>query len=249
MSNTLNRSIQIFKKLAIFNGSVLLSMSLQRLVLFLVVVRHWVFNADGFSVGMSFLNGARFDLCVLGFMNIPVVFIVWWLCSDAMAMAQNHWLQRIRRWILWVYLGVTTLIIHALGLLDMMFFALNNQRWTYYAWQESGFSFFNRVASAWGGVFTFGVIALFLMLWIFRCLFVLYKVQLQILPEVGLKFGKSKGILVLLGIVLPFVVTALAARGTWTAHHINMEHAREVSENPSLIQMTLSPVWAFDKKF
>lgn len=247
MMNVLNRSTQMFTKLMFFNGSVLFSMTLQRMVLFLVVVRHWLFGADGLTVAMSFINGARFDLCVLGFINIPVLFIVWGISTDFMVNTSNRFMQFLRRWILWIYLGVTTLTIHALGLLDMMFFAANNHRWTYYDWQASGFSFIEKVFNAWGALFTFGVVALFLMLWIFRCLFTLYKVQLHSVAAKG-STQKSLMALVVTGILIPFIVTALAARGTWTAHHINMEHS-QISAIHALNQMTLSPVWAFDKKF
>jgi hypothetical protein len=232
----------------VFNGSVLFSMSLQRLVLFLVVVRHWIFGADGLTVATSFINGARFDLCILGFINIPVLFITWAISTDLMVNTPNKAVQFLRKWILWVYLGVTTLAIHALGLLDMMFFAVNSHRWTYYDWQETGFSFFAKVASAWGGFFTFGVISLFVILWIVRGIFTLYKLQLNITPLKNSKFEKSKAILWAMGFVLPLFVVALSARGTWTAHHLNIEHA-EVSQIQALNQMTLSPVWAFDKKF
>lgn len=248
MTNALNRSSQIFTKLMFFNGSMLFSMSLQRLVLFLVVVRHWLFGADGLTIAMSFINGARFDLCVLGFINIPVLFIVWGLSTDFMVNTPNKALQLLRRWILWIYLGVTTLTIHLLGLFDIMFFAANNHRWTYYDWRESGFGFLSKVIEAWGGLYTFGVIALFLMLWLFRCIFTLYKVQLNNVTLEHAKYSNSKAALIFTGVFAPLLITALAARGTWTAHHINIEHS-QVSQIQSLNQMTLSPVWAFDKKF
>jgi len=246
--NVLRRSRQIYIKLMVFNGSVLLSMSLQRLVLFLVVVRHWIFGAGGLTVASSFSNGARFDLCVLGFINIPVLFITWAISTDFMANTPNKTLQFLRKWILWIYLGVTSLIIHALGLFDMMFFAANGHRWTYYDWQESGFSFFGKQAGAWGVLFTFGVTALFLILWAFRCIFTLYKLKLQAIALEQTNFGESKAALLMTGFLLPLFAIALAARGTWTAHHLNIEHA-EVSQIQALNQMTLSPVWAFDKKF
>ena len=51
MMNMLNRSSQVFKKLLFFNGSVLFSMTLQRLVLFLVVV--FLAVLVGFEVGVG----------------------------------------------------------------------------------------------------------------------------------------------------------------------------------------------------
>lgn len=248
MMNALNRSTQLFTKLMFVNGSVLFSMSLQRLVLFLIVVRHWLFGADGLTIAMSFINGARFDLCVLGFINIPLLFIVWGLSTDYMNNTSNKFLQWIRRWIVWIYVAVTTLAIHLLGLFDLMFFAANSHRWTYYDWQESGFGFISKVVTAWGGLFTFGVIMLFIMLWLFRSIFTLYKVRMNEIDLAKLKYASSMGALVATGVLIPLFITALAARGTWTAHHINIEHA-QVSQIQALNQMTLSPVWAFDKKF
>jgi hypothetical protein len=247
LMNALDRSSQIFIKLMIFNGSVLFSMSLQRLVLFLIVVRHWIFGADGLTIASSFINGARFDLCVLGFINIPVLFITWAISSDFFVNTSSKSLQFLRKWILGIYLGLATLAIHVLGLFDMMFFAANSHRWTNYDWHESGFSFFSKVSSAWGGLFTFGVICMFLILWISRCVFTLYKLYFQGQPENG-RLGKSRVVLLMTGFLLPIFILASAARGTWTPHHLNIEHS-EVSQIQALNQMTLSPIWAFDKKF
>lgn len=235
-------------KLLAFNGSVLFAMSLQRLVLFLVVVRHWLFGADGFTIASSFVMGLRFDLCVLGFINIPVLLLTWVISTDSVANSSNKALRFFRQWSLVIYLGVTTFIIHLLGMLDLMYFASAGRRWTYYDWQGSGLSFISQVSGKWGFVFTTGVVVLFVFLWVFRCLMQLYRVQLQKMPLQSERLAQSKALLILFGAVLPFFIVALAARGTWTAHHINAEHA-EVSQNPALNQMALSPVWAFDKKF
>ncbi len=250
MMNLLSKSSQIFSKLLVFNSSVLFSMSLQRAVLFLVVVRHWIFGSDRLSIAESFINGVRFDLCVLGFINIPMLFFVWAISMDFTINTPNKVFQLLRKWTPWIYLIVTTLIIHILGLFDMMFFAANSQRWTYYDWRDSGLSFLGRVANAWGGFFTFGVIALFLMLWLFRGVLPLRKIQqeLDTMPVKKANFRKSKAVLFLTGFLLPLLTVALAARGTWTAHHLNKEQA-EVSQIQILNQMTLSPAWAFDKKF
>ncbi|MGZ3744623.1 MAG: hypothetical protein ACXWRE_00875 [Pseudobdellovibrionaceae bacterium] len=251
----LNRSSQLFIKLMAFSASVLFSMSLQRLVLFTLVVRHWIFGADGLTIATSFMNGLRFDLCVLGFINIPVLFFTWIISSEFMVKTSSKVLQFGRQWLLWIYLSVVTLLIHLLGFFDLMFFAANSHRWTYYDWQESGLSFVGQVMNLWGGIFTFAVSFLFLTLWISRCIFTLYKLGLQgnrsgqpLSPPASKKFGDSKLALLTSGLVLPLLIVALAARGTWTAHHINIEHA-EISQIQALNQMTLSPIWAFDKKF
>jgi hypothetical protein len=246
--NNLNRASQIFKKLLTFNGSVLFSMSIQRLVLFLVVVRHWLFGADGFSIASSFFAGVRFDLCVLGFINIPVLFITWLISTDKVAESPHKVMQFFRDWILWIYLGVSTLAIHVLGLLDMMFFARQGHRWTYFDWQENGLGFFSEVSAKWGPTFTAGVVLLFILLWGFRSVFVLYKLQLHKVKISESKYANSKPLMIISAVILPLLAVAFSARGTWTPHHIGMEHA-EVSQNQALNQLALSPVWAFDKKF
>lgn len=242
----LNRSYQIFRKLLIFNGSVLFSMSLQRLVLFLIVVRHWTFAASAGTLVETFVAGIRFDLCVLAFINIPVLFVTWWICSDQMLQTKNPILNFLRKWSLWIYLGGTTLVIHVFGLLDLMFFATSGHRWTYADWQSAGVEFFGTVATRWGSLFTGGVVAFFLMLWVFRCLFILFRVQLHVsdLPTDQLKLWPQ----IMRGVVVPVFILALAARGTVTAHHLGFEHA-EISSVQGLNQLALSPIWAFDKKF
>lgn len=242
----MNRSFQIFKKLLVFNSSVLFAMTLQRLVLFLVVVRHWTFGTSSSVLADVFVAGVRFDLCVLGFMNIPVIFLTWWICTDRMINTKNVVLKAIRKWSLWIYLGLTTLVIHVLAMLDLMYFATSGHRWTYFDWQESGLEFFSVVASRWGGLFTGGIIAFFLLLWIFRSLFILFRVQLHTV-EVA-KENQNFGIELLRGVILPLFLVALAARGTISAHHLNIEHS-EISPIHGLNQLALSPAWAFDKKF
>lgn len=246
--NTLNRASQMFVKLLVFNGSLLFAMSLMRLVLFLLVVRYWTFGADGFTLAGVFINGVRFDLCVLGFINIPVLFIVWAISTDFMAETNNSLLLFVRKSLLWVYLGVASLAIHLLALLDLMYFATQGQRWTFWAWQKSGFEFFAQVATKWGSPFTGGVIAFFLLLWVFRSLFILYRVKIHQVPLVIEKVNWGRGRFIVIGIVLPLLAVASAARGTWTAHHLGLEHS-ELSQIQALNQMTLSPLWAFDKKF
>jgi hypothetical protein len=244
--NTMNRSYQLFKKILVFNGSVLFAMTLQRLVLYLVVVRHWLFGAESPEVIQSFAVGIRFDLCVLGFMNIPVLFLMWWVCSNMMTKTDNKVFVFIRRWSLWIYFGVTTLVIHLLAMLDLMYFASNGHRWTYYDWEKSGLDFFFTTVQRWGALFTGGIIAFFLLLWVFRSLFVLFRIQMHTTDSASEK--KSLAIEVLRGIVAPVFLVALAARGTLTAHHLGMEHS-EVSHVQALNELALSPVWAFDKKF
>jgi len=249
VNETLNRASQVFRKLLIVNMSILFSMSLQRAILFFLIIRHWVFGADAGAIASSFLAGFRFDLCVLGFLNIPVLFITWIICSDKVAKSQAEPLSFLRRWVLWIYFGITTFVIHLLGVLDMMYFAANGRRWTYFDWQREGLQFVSSVAQKWGAFYTTCVITLFLVLWVVRCLYGLYRARLHQLPVVGpTKPPFSTGTLILTGVLGPFFVVATAARGTWTAHHINQEHA-QVSQNPVLNQLALNPVWAFDKKF
>lgn len=247
MNNVLHRAAQIFKKLLLFNGSVLLAMSLQRLVLFLLVVRHWLFGTSGAVIGQVFFTGVRFDLCVLGFLNIPVLWIVWAICTDRLIRSENPLVQSVRKWILWFYLGLATLLVHLMGLFDLFFFANTGHRWTYEDWQTQGFDFVMKTITRWGWLFSVGVIAVFLLLWVFRCLSALYKVQLHTGP-MGDDERVSPVLLWLTGALLPIVVVASAARGTWTAHHLAFEHA-QVSQIGPLNQLALSPLWAFDKKF
>jgi hypothetical protein len=221
-------------------------MSLQRLVVFLVVVRHWTFGASFSVLAEVFVTGLRFDLCVLGFMNIPVLFITWWISTDQVVKSQNPLLKALRKWVLWIYLGVATLAIHVLGMLDLMFFATSGHRWTYFDFQKSGFDFMLTVASKWGTTYTGGLVAFFLLLWVFRSVFILFRVQLHTVdfPKEQLNFGLE----LFRGVILPIFLVLLAARGTVAPHHLAMEHA-EVSQNQWLNQLVLSPLWAFDKKF
>jgi hypothetical protein len=242
----MNRSYQIFRKLLVFNSSVLFAMSLQRLVLFLIVVRHWVFGVSSNTVAGAFFAGFRFDLCVLAYFNIPVLLITWWICSDRMIQTQNPTLKALRKWSLWVYLGLATLVIHVLAMLDLFFFATSGRRWTFADWQAQGFDFLYVVVAKWGALFSGGLVAFFLLLWVFRSVFILFRVQLHTVdvPEGRQNFARD----LVLGVILPILALALAARGTLTAHHLGKEHA-EVSQIEGLNQLALSPVWAFDKKF
>lgn len=242
----LNRSFQIFAKLMVFNSSLIFAMSLQRLVLFLVVVRHWVFGTSGTVIGETFLAGLRFDVCVVAFLNIPALFIVWWLCSDVAIRSESSVVRALRKWSLWVYMGVASLLIHLMGMFDLMFFATSGHRWTMTDWNKQGFDFFVTVISKWGSLFTGGIIAFFLLLWVFRSVFILFRVQLHTVDVPPGQENLARD--VFMGLILPIFIVALATRGTITAHHLGFEHA-EVSQIQGLNQLALSPLWAFDKKF
>lgn len=229
----LTEAHQIFSALVKPTVLILLWMSLLRLVLFVGVFSGQIgFHPD---LTMALFTGVRFDALVLGFLWIPILVLTWIWSSFSCP-------KKLFR--LWkFYLIMAVLIIFYFSWLDLFWTAAKNLRLNHEFFEasqriilDSGGVVLGRARSI---VFTGAMIS--------SCLGILLSIHwLPFPPE---KTGSSETgspLKIFLQAMVILFCVALAARGTWTAHHLNVEHA-EVSENTLVNQIPLNPIWNMDK--
>ena len=199
------------------------------LVLFTVCIQH----KTGFNqqVIEAFIAGTRFDILILGFFWIPVFFWAW-----GMALAhKTQWIfQPIRfywvmSWVLFFFYQVA----------DLFFTASRGYRINYESKNLDIAKLFIDGTHAMTGFRTvFAVIALLIV-------FVAVLRRMIALKELALP-PKWKG-QIAFKILFSLFAVALAARGTVTAHHLNIEHS-VVSSSKEINQIPLNPIWNSDKR-
>lgn len=179
----------------------------------------------------AFWAGFRFDFLVLGFAWIPIVAITW-LWALAFPPRKLFFLWKI-------YFVVAVLLTFDLSWMDFFWTAVTSSRLNHEFFSadskqilDEGWKLLGPTKS-WIATFGMGLSSLGLVLY---------------LHELKLKKDYSMPPIwkVTLQALLSFLFVAFAARGTWTPHHLNIEHA-QVSENPLLNQIPLNPLWNLDK--
>ncbi|MBX3039715.1 MAG: hypothetical protein KF789_03270 [Bdellovibrionaceae bacterium] len=213
-------------------GLALVFMSLLRFLFY------WNFSErfSGISGGdllQSFAVGIRFDLLVLGFLLIPVVglapFVLW---------TPRH----LDRWMrtLVVYLCSMWVLIVGLSFADFLYFSAHGQRLSLMAVSDPlGREVFWSASERLGtGTLLMNAGIFFLLVFILNSRFL---ALLKSPPSMNLgarSFWKRW--------VVCLFLTALAARGTVTAHHLEWQDAK-ISEARILWELTINSPWAWDK--
>lgn len=206
-----------------------IGLSAFRLVLFMVCYQHRV--PMGQPVVEAFLAGTRFDILVLGFFWIPVWFWAWGLA----AAGKTDWIFQPMRfywcmsWTLFFFYQVSDLFVTAPTGIRMNAESSRG---------DIARIFIEGTHAMTGWRTTFALIALFIV-------FVAVLRRMIALKEIPLP-AKFQGPIWFKMFFSLFVV-ALAARGTITAHHLNIEHA-QVSNSQEINQISLNPIWNSDKK-
>jgi hypothetical protein len=224
-----SEALQLLKSLLKPTLLILLWMTVLRLLLYAAVYEPKIgMHPD---LAAAFFAGFRFDLLVLGFAWIPIVVFTWlW----ALAMPPRKLL------LVWkLYLVICILAVFDFSWLDFFWTAvagarINHEFFTSDSKQvlDEGWKILG-AGRAWIVTLGMGLSSLGLVIYVY-----------------DLKLKKSYSIpsrakVICMAIASVFLV-ALAARGTWTAHHLNIEHA-QVSENPIVNQIPLNPIWNLDK--
>jgi hypothetical protein len=224
-----SEAFQVLKALLKPTLLILVWMSILRLLLFAAVYHPKIQNTQ--DLGAAFFAGFRFDLLVMGFFWIPIVAITW---ASSLIIAPR---KLFFFWKLYFVIGI--LIIFDLSWMDLFWSMVSNLRLNsqfFHAdskvildqgWQLLG------PAKSWVCTLGMGFSSLGLVLWLY-----------------GLKLEKNYNLpskaKLTLQIVATFLIVAFAARGTWTPHHLNIEHA-QVSADPLVNQLPLNPMWNLDK--
>lgn len=206
-----------------------IGLTLFRLVVYMTCFQH----RTGFSgeVIQAFFAGIRFDLLILGFFWIPAWF---WLWAMAVSKKPNWIFQPLR-----FYWSMSWLLYFLFQLCDLFFTAAHGYRLNK---ESSQIDVGQMVLHGWQELGSlraiFAVVALAIVyVAVFRRM-----VKLTELP--AKETGKAQ---IAFKMIFSLLAVALAARGTVTAHHLNIEHAI-VSSSNEINQISLNPVWNSDKK-
>lgn len=234
---SLRFSTKVFLRLGFMALAFLLFMSLFRMNLYFLSVFHATPDAVFVEIFQSFVAGARFDLLVLGFLFVPLYFLI-------LVQAFSEAWPKAIFWFYKIYFALAWIMICALTFFDFFHFAQFGQRMRFKDYQALNVDMvieqINRLPQSQGLVFC--VIAALLLL-------------LGLMLVKGLQFGNWKDEFsphpgtkfeVVWRVVLPLILIALAARGTVEAHHLELQHS-EVSTIKAINEMALNAVWCFDK--
>lgn len=234
---SLRFSTKVFIKLGLLGLAMIVFMTFFRLNLYFLSVFHATPDAVFVEVAQAFIAGFRFDLLVMGFVFIPVFFVV----------ITQAYLQKWPRsmFIFYkFYFLIIWFLICTLSLVDYFHFARHGAHMRfndYMSWSP------HVLADQALGLQQNQV-------WIFCVITVLLFVLGYTLTK-SIKFGDWKDefspqsgskIEILWRLVLPLIMIGLAARGTVEPHHLALEHS-EVSNFTAINEMALNAVWCFDK--
>jgi hypothetical protein len=204
-------------------------MSILRLLLFIAVFYPEVgMHAD---LPAAFLMGLRFDLLVLGFLWIPIVVLTWvWTIALPPRKLLMFWK---------IYLVLAVLAIFDLSWMDFFWTAVSRTRLNHESFSadtrlilDQGWKLLGE-SKPWIATIAMGLSSLGLVLVIYE---VKFKNSYSATPKAKLA----------LQVAVSILLVGLAARGTWTPHHLALEHA-QVSSNPMINQLPLNPLWNLDK--
>lgn len=201
---------------------------LRALLYFFVFYWQIKFHSD---LASAFWSGFRFDLLVLGFFWIPFVAFVWLLGLFGLAR---------KLFLLWkVYFVFVIVTVASLSWLDLFWTASHNTRLNSEIFKSSVGETLNWGWFSLGG--TPAIISTILILYSSYLLFVsVGKLQS---PGSSPKVSKSQ---LTFEVFISIILVAFAARGTWTPHHLNIEHS-QVSSDPQVNQLPLNAPWNLDK--
>lgn len=234
---SLRFSTKVFFRLSMLAVIMIIFMSLFRLNLYFLSVFHATPNAVFVEVAQSFLAGLRFDILIFGFLMIPIYFLL--MIQAFMEKWPRGLLNACK-----VYFVLAWLLICALTYIDFFHFSRYGARMRLADYMNWNFSILLEQMNLMQRhqVLIFSVISVMLLI-------------LGYTLTKSLRFGEWKDefspqagtkVEVLWRILVPLFIVFLAARGTFDAHHLGLEHS-EVSSMKPINEMALNPVWCFDK--
>lgn len=214
-----------------FQLQFLLLMSLLRYVLYFLTRAQfdWV---ETVVAGQAFFVGLRFDLLVLGFLCLPLV-TLFPLLFFLNIQEKNLAL------ILKIYLLLNWSLIVGSSLLSLPHYVLTGQ---HFRWREQK-DFF--VWPAWDAVTSILIISIFFLLLLGGYKTILKRAFFQSSQWPKLAVWSRRGEIVFRFLV-PFLLVALAARGSLAPHHLGKQDS-EISVWRHVNELALNPIWCFNK--
>lgn len=234
---SLRFSSKVFIKLLKLSFAMIFFMTLFRMNLFFLHVYYVLPDLNFGEIMQSFIAGIRFDILIFGFLFIPVYLVLMLQAFFEKWPPKGFFFYK-------TYIGLAWILICALTFVDFFYFAHHGKRMRYVEYSSWTPEVLLEQAKALqiNQILVFTVISVVLLI-------------LGHMLIKSLHFGEWKDEYsphparrgeVLLRILLPLILIVLAARGTVTAHHLNLEHS-EVSNSKELNEMALNAVWCFDK--
>ena len=217
--------LKSLKPLVQISFYLLIWMSWLRIVLFL----YTIFPESGIptDLAMSLFAGLRFDLLVLGFIWIPIWFSYWIFyllgrVSQISGLFKFYWVLVI-------------LITTSLAVIDFYWFTAKYLRMNYEVLSSDGFWIIAEQAANTKYLTALPLIILPALALLIYTILKFYLVDYS-----------EKPTKVILNLIFSFLIVASAARGTWTAHHLEWQDS-QVSDTQSLNELALNPLWNLDK--
>lgn len=234
---SLRFSSKVFMKLFKLSLALVFFMTLFRMNLFLLYVFNVLKDLNFGEIAQSFLAGLRFDLLVFGFIFVPIYPVV------IVQAIFEKWPRGIYLFYK-IYFSIAWLAICALTFVDFFYFARHGRRMRFA--EYSGWNPEVLIEQAKSlevnQVIVFTVISLVLLLLGYMVIKAVYFGEWK---DEYSPHPARRGEIVQ-RILLPIIFIFLAARGTVTPHHLNIEHS-DVSNSKELNEMALNAVWCFDK--
>lgn len=213
-------------------------MSLQRIMMvgFFTDSTYHQLSLSNLSLFFDLLfQGFRFDLLVWGFFWIPI-FVLFW--PTFLLFSKSKFYVRWAFEFIRFYFGLIVSFVAVLSILDFDFFSRNLERITYFDWRLQGTNIsWNQPMLSFGAFTVIGYLAILFLVFFFE------------VDKSKAKQSKISSFFerrMYLFCLLQFLLIALAARGTLTPHHLNIEHSL-VSADPVLNELVLNSVWNWDK--
>lgn len=224
-----SEALQLFKSLLGPTLLILLWMSFIRLSLYGALF----FSQLGWHQDLpaAFIAGFRFDLLVMGFFWIPVVLGGW---------ASVLFVSPRKLFLFWkLYFVVVVLLIFDFSWLDFFWTAFKGERLNHEFLNENSMEFLDQSWQQLGPFLSWSVTAFF---GIYAMALVFYLYRLRMKKDYSLPSRKK----IMAQALFSIFLVALAARGTWTPHHLNLEHS-QISQTPQINQIPLNALWNLDK--
>lgn len=220
------QGVQLFGKLTI---ALVGWLSFARILFFV-----FLYEVNRYPIGdilFGFWMGLRFDVLVLGFLWIPFTLLIW---------GSSLWFSPRRYFYIFkTYWAILILVIFNLTWFDFFWMAENSTR------LNSSFRFLmsmDVLEAGWlqGGQ---GKSLLVTFLLAVTCVGLLGYLRGLVLQKT---FETPRHLKSMGRFLLTLLLVALAARGTITAHHLELAHA-QISDDPLLNQLPLNAMWNMDK--
>lgn len=217
--------------------SLLFLMSIIRLILFLLAFHLFTARSDHHEIITAFIVGVRFDFLVISFLLIPILPISYFFLLKS---CNGFWRSFLGLFFK-IYFILCWALIWTISLIDGPYFLSHHERLRYGSYASLfKIHWLNEITQAFSKNYLLSYLILFIGILGFKKIL---KNKFNKTPKLSQSLSLVQKIIRL---TLPLFILALGARGTWTPHHLNIEHS-QISSFKFLNELSLNAAWSFDK--